>query len=233
MLMKQLETNERITISSISVGDFKYYGRFLSRYYYAIAGGKCLTGHIFTCQRNSTTMCIRTDDMETDEIHVQEIAIASEETGLTPEERLLRLCGSIGLEAIPTPGISERKQIGLYKDWRNIVPKEYWPFTCPKPSDEVLARFKNQGKDKLKAKKELANPGWAAARDAARACRLAASAAEKADKAAARALAKASKAAAKATPKATAKRQANGSTSISSTTTSTTTSNKKKRIQDL
>ena len=58
MLMKQLETNERITISSISVGDFKYYGRFLSLYYYAIAGGKCLSGHIFTCQRDSTTMCI-------------------------------------------------------------------------------------------------------------------------------------------------------------------------------
>jgi len=57
----------------------------------------------------------------------------------------------------------------------------------------------------LKANKELANPGWEAARDAARACRLAASAAEKADKAAARAAAKAAAKAAKAAATAAAK----------------------------
>jgi hypothetical protein len=76
----------------------------------------------------------------------------------------------------------------------------------------VLARFKNQGKDKLKAKKELGNPGWEAAMDAARACRLAASVAEKAGKAAAAKAAKAAATAAAKLEKAAAKRQANEAT---------------------
>ena len=52
------------------------------------------------------------------------------------------------------PGLSEIKQVELYLKWRNVVPDKFQDIMCPKPSDEVLEKIKNQKRDKAKSKLE-------------------------------------------------------------------------------
>ena len=59
-----------------------------------------------------------------------------------------------GLKQVKAPGMKPIKEVELYKKWRKHVPEEYQDEICPKPSDEVLAKFGHEKKDKQQAKKD-------------------------------------------------------------------------------
>jgi len=48
------------------------------------------------------------------------------------------------------PGLSDVKQLDLYEKVRKYVPEEYKDILCPKPSEEVIVRGKNQKREKRK-----------------------------------------------------------------------------------
>ena len=50
------------------------------------------------------------------------------------------------------PGLSEIKQVELYLKWRHVLPDEFQDIMCPKPSDTVLDKIKNQKREKAKTK---------------------------------------------------------------------------------
>jgi hypothetical protein len=56
-------------------------------------------------------------------------------------------------EALEPPGLKEIKQVELYQKWRKFVPDEFQDEICPKPSDEVLNKIKEEKRKKDAAKR--------------------------------------------------------------------------------
>mmetsp|Transcript_71513 Transcript_71513/g.198012 ORF Transcript_71513/g.198012 Transcript_71513/m.198012 type:complete len:128 (-) Transcript_71513:149-532(-) len=52
------------------------------------------------------------------------------------------------------PGLRPIKQMEMFEKWRDVVPREYWNDTCPKPAQEVIDMFKKGKKEKAKEKRE-------------------------------------------------------------------------------
>ena len=136
-VLNSLRTHKRIHVSEIKKGDMKRWEKWLNKYYRRIETGKTSSGHIFTATAGATSLTIKTDNLGTHPIHVQEMK--KRVATIDSDERLKLLQTREGIEPCPTPGISGIKQIELYKKWRSIVPPQYWHLTCPKPSPEVFA----------------------------------------------------------------------------------------------
>jgi hypothetical protein len=69
------------------------------------------------------------------------------------------------LHTLKAPGLLPIKQVEFYKKFRPFVPREYWEYTFPRPSDEVLAEFKDKFSKKRKMKATAAKSapkkrGW-------------------------------------------------------------------------
>ena len=56
-------------------------------------------------------------------------------------------------------GIVPIKQVELYLKWRPLLPDEYKDEMCPKPSDQVMEKVKNDKKDKAKGKLTIKKRG--------------------------------------------------------------------------
>ena len=71
---------------------------------------------------------------------------------LTIDERVvqLRLIEDELMQLTP-PGLPPIKQFELWHKWRKIVPDEHKDITCPKPSDEVLKKYKEK---KMKTRRQ-------------------------------------------------------------------------------
>ena len=52
------------------------------------------------------------------------------------------------LATMKSPVMTPQKQNELFIKWQKIVPEKYWDQTCPKPSDEVIEKFKEKSKEK-------------------------------------------------------------------------------------
>jgi hypothetical protein len=48
------------------------------------------------------------------------------------------------LQNLKAPGPHPIEQVELYKKFRPFVPFQYWDETCPRPSDGVISRFKDE-----------------------------------------------------------------------------------------
>ena len=92
-------------------------------------------------------MIIKEDDLGLKAPHVQEMS-----KGDYPE-RTMHLRSLHNLKVLDPPGVTEVKQVDLWKEWRKVVPAQYWQFICPKPSDDVLVRAREKGKAKRAAAK--------------------------------------------------------------------------------
>ena len=57
------------------------------------------------------------------------------------------------LDVIPFKGVPEFKQVQMYKNFRQFLPPEFQNITCPKPSDDVLKRQKDDQKQRVQNKK--------------------------------------------------------------------------------
>ena len=53
-----------------------------------------------------------------------------------------------------SPGLAEIKQVEVFTKWRTFVPEEVRDEICPKPSQHVLDKIKNERKEKNKVKLE-------------------------------------------------------------------------------
>jgi hypothetical protein len=60
------------------------------------------------------------------------------------------------LHTLKAPGLRPIKQVELYKKFRPFVPREFWEDTCPRPSDEVLAKVKDESSKRWKTKLPVA-----------------------------------------------------------------------------
>jgi hypothetical protein len=56
------------------------------------------------------------------------------------------------LYTLKAPGLHPIKQVELYKKFLPFVLCKFWEDTCPRPSDEVLARIKDESSKKRKTK---------------------------------------------------------------------------------
>ena len=149
-LLRSLNSHKKCSAYYMKEGEFKNYTEFLDLFYDKIESGKCSTGHIFSVENTKpTTMTIYVDDMGTEPPHVQEFK--KERRGVSEGDRLHQLRHLQGIKTILSPGIPEIKQMELFVKWRQVVPKEYWKYTCPEPSEGVKERHK--GKQNENAKK--------------------------------------------------------------------------------
>jgi len=153
-LLKELKTSDRIAIHTIETGDFKHYLQFEDMFYNMIEGGKIFPGHIFTVDGSDetnkdckTTMVIKEDDLRTSPPHTQNMkkdGIGSTQNG-TRAETLANMMEL--LKALADPGISDIKQIELWKRWRVIALEKYWGW-FKEPSDDVFRRHKEKTSEK-------------------------------------------------------------------------------------
>jgi hypothetical protein len=60
--------------------------------------------------------------------------------------------GAFELQTLKTPGLRPIKQVELYKKFHPVVPCDYWEDTCTIPSDEFLAKVKDESSKKRKTK---------------------------------------------------------------------------------
>ena len=58
------------------------------------------------------------------------------------------------LNQLDAPGRKDIKQVELYTKFRKFVPEDYQEECCPKPSDEILDRFKIEKTEKIKLHKQ-------------------------------------------------------------------------------
>ena len=63
------------------------------------------------------------------------------------EERLQKL-EQASPPIIPPAGIADIKQVELYTKYRPLLPPEYQDIMCPKPSNEVMAKVKDEKNSK-------------------------------------------------------------------------------------
>ena len=55
------------------------------------------------------------------------------------------------LQVLEPPGLAEIKQVEMFTKWRSLLKKENQDVTCPKPTDEVMARIKKSRNEKARA----------------------------------------------------------------------------------
>ena len=159
MLCLYLKTHELIQINKFGDNWFEHFYDFFefeNRFYKPITAGMTRPGHIFTVENQRfTTMIIKEDDLGVKAPHVQEMSKGDY------HERTMHLRSLHNLKVLDPPGVTEIKQVDLWKEWRKVVPPQYWQFICPKPSDDVMARVQAKGKAKRAADK-VAKAGKAA-----------------------------------------------------------------------
>jgi hypothetical protein len=160
-----------VTVVPVVDGDFKDYDYFFDLFYGRIAA--VTKSHIFSCKRPSDGS-VYTDGVKL-MVSVKESNLDEHPTKTTnlikPNMMLFNGDGTEGslqeavasrlsllqradfLDPLPFKGIPEFKQVQLYRNYRKFVPAPYQDEICPKPSEEVLKRQKDDQKNRLDAKK--------------------------------------------------------------------------------
>ena len=150
--MEKLNENDRT--SATRFVDHLNWDRFLDRLYTRFEPGTTKKYHNFLVkadQKGRTTMRIGVSNFEEDNNHFKEKMFSKK--GLSDDERKEILLESP--DPINAPGIPEIKIIELGTKWRVHVPPMYQDITCPRPSDEVLSKFKSEKNSKRQKKQEL------------------------------------------------------------------------------
>ena len=118
-----------IQINKFGENGFENFYDFLefeNKFYKMITSGKTQPGHIFTVEHwRFMTMIIKEDELGTKEPHVQEMR-----KGDYPDQTV-QLRSLHNIKVLDPPGVTEVKQVDLWKEWRKIVPPQYWEFISP------------------------------------------------------------------------------------------------------
>jgi hypothetical protein len=171
-LMDVCGKSPHVTVVQVVDGDFKDYDNFLGLFYGKIAA--VTKSHIFSCKRPSNGS-VYTDGVKL-MVFVKESNLEEHPTKtiniILPKMMLFNADGTEGtlqeavdsrmsllqradfLDHLPFKGIPEFKQVQLYRNYRKFIPAEFKDEICPKPSDEVLKRQKDDQKRRADEKKE-------------------------------------------------------------------------------
>jgi hypothetical protein len=171
-LLEVCGKSPHVTVVPVVDGDFKDYETFLGLFYGRLVGIK--KGHVFSCKRpvdggvytqgTKLLVCVKESNLEEHPTKIVNIILPkmmlfdADGTEGTLQEavdsRLVLLRRADFLDHLPFKGVPEFKQVQLYKSYRKFIPKEYQDEMCPKPSDEVLKRQKEDQKRRVYEKKE-------------------------------------------------------------------------------
>ena len=91
-------------------------------------------------------------DAECEDWHTQNLIKASK--GVSEDIRLLKLMHAKP-KKLDKIGIPPLKQVDLFIKWRKMVPDEYKDVTCPRPTDDIILKVKQNVQDKANRLKEL------------------------------------------------------------------------------
>jgi hypothetical protein len=165
-----------VTVVPVVDGDFMDYDYFFDLFNGRIAA--VTKSHIFSCKRplnvndhgsvytdgTKLLMCVKESILEehptktTNLIKNNMMLFSADGTEGTLQEavnsRLDLLQRADFLDHIPFKGIPEFKQVQLYRNYRKFIPPAFQDEICPKPSDEVLKRQKDDQKRRADEKKE-------------------------------------------------------------------------------
>jgi hypothetical protein len=171
-LLEVCGKSAHVTVVPVVDGDFKDYDYFFDLFYGKIAA--ITKSHIFSCRRSSNEtvytegtkllMSVKESNLEEHPTKVTNILkpnmmlfnVADGTEGTLQEavtSRLSLLQRADFLDHLPFKGIPEFKQVMLYRNYRKFIPPKHQDEICPKPSDEVLKRQKDDQKNRLDAKK--------------------------------------------------------------------------------
>jgi hypothetical protein len=175
MLLEVCGRSPLVTVCRVEDGDFKDYESFFQLFYERY--NPILKWHVFSCQfpaDRTARLCVSMRESNLPEhkpknVYVvntnfldwqnirpdffdepttwQEALKARREMLLTP------LSEAELLDVIPFKGVPEFKQVQMYKNFRQFLPPEFQNITCPKPSDDVLKRQKDDQKQRVQNKK--------------------------------------------------------------------------------
>jgi hypothetical protein len=161
-----------VTVVPVVDGDFMDYDYFFDLFYGKISA--ITKSHIFSCKRPSdgsvytdgTKLLVSVKESILEEhptkttnlIKNNMMLFSADGTEGTLQEavtsRLSLLQRADFLDHIPFKGIPEFKQVQLYRNYRKFIPPAFQDEICPKPSDEVLKRQKDDQKRRADEKKE-------------------------------------------------------------------------------
>jgi hypothetical protein len=173
-LLEVCGKSPHVTVVGVEDGDFKDYDYFLGLFYCRMAGIK--KGHIFSCTRppsndgsvytDGTKLLVSVKESNLDEHPTKKINIVwpkmmlfnADGTEGTLQEavasRLSLLQRADFLDHLPFQGVPEFKQVQLYNNYRKFIPLHLQDEICPRPSDQVLKRQKQDQKKRLEEKWE-------------------------------------------------------------------------------
>ena len=153
-LDKILGAHSQVTLTRLTEEKFKNFEDWLKDYYTEPKGTQSF--HIFdfgflekTTEVRAMTHATATGDgvVYMDFLPLGKTRWLSKNMGDEEQKQAIKVMYS-KLTTMKSPGITPQKQNELFIKWRKIVPEKYWDQTCPKPSDEVIEKFKEKSKEK-------------------------------------------------------------------------------------
>ena len=156
-LLKNFQTNPRITVVPYVDGTMKKWRSFCDQFYKTIGDGESIEGgfigpnHLFVVEEASpTTMVISRSSL----VVPEDRTVLNLHKNSKYLDRSIALRAQQGLATIVEPGIPDIVQNELFVKWRPMVEHESRDDICPYPGPGVLQRIKDRNNKKAKEKRD-------------------------------------------------------------------------------
>ena len=149
-LTSVLNENSFVDVFQMKPSNFHDHKDWQDGYYRTPTSGEFKQTHIFkirNCFRGGTpTVLMKQDDLEAavrlDDLQPTEKSRKAKK--MTSSQRSIEIAQmEKNLKVLKPPGMKPIKEVELYTKWRPLLPKECQDDTCPKPSEEVMTKIKN------------------------------------------------------------------------------------------
>ena len=160
-----MNENRFITAYKVHPQEFKDHLQWQNQLYRTPASGDFNSTHIFTIKGDRPTLLIKQAYDGAEEKFDSLLPTSRNRIALrlNEEERVEKLKRMVfDLKVLKEPGIRPIKQVELFQKWRPLLPKEKRDITCPKPSEDVMTKVRNDKRAKaatVKKRKMLDNDG--------------------------------------------------------------------------
>ena len=154
-MLKVLGKNPQMEVRAMVPSQFMDFTTFFQAYYRKPVSGSITRTHVFTFVREGDTVKLKLQDCRGSEARRQ--TLVKSKRGESAATRLDALKKLDGLKECNAPGLKDIKAVELFTKWRKFLPKEAQDKTCPKPSDEIMKKFKPGNKKKTAKNKGRKN----------------------------------------------------------------------------
>lgn len=144
-MVQVLNQNRGVTVISTRAEWFKDYETYLDRLYRKYSSGqiqgsddgRITESHVFRCNHDTGPTTIYVKPFEGHPYHTTRgVSIDLKKRLSVNEDRRVFLV--IDREIVPAPVMANIKRVGLFKQWRRLVPDPYKDITCPQPPDDMI-----------------------------------------------------------------------------------------------